>query len=253
MAVQGNSSENGYFISPSGLGCPITTSPFSFSAWVYLASSHGDGGVLSFTDASSGSFTNFLYVPQASNNFIDMYVGGFNDRVDLAQIIYDDWNFYFYSINSAGTSRLSILNGNQKTYSTGTRTLSANLDRWGIGVLADSTPSYGFNQNMRIADVAVWDDELSAEEGSLLYDSKMSPLLVRPENLVAYAPLNDDTDITREVMNGRYLESAGAGSMTLVDNPPLRYLRRSFSGFTPGIYIPPPPQKFRSLFRGVAF
>jgi len=250
MAVQGNSSENGYFISPSGLGCPITTSPFSFSAWVYLASSHGDGGILSFTDASSGSFTNMMYVPQASNNYIQMYVGGSGDNTDPNQIVYDDWNFYFYSINSAGTSRLSILNGNQKTYSTGTRTLSANLDRWGIGVLADSTPSYGFNQNMRIADVAVWDAELSAAEGDSLYN-KVSPLLIRQESLVAYAPLNDSVSTARDIVGGRNLDSAGAGSMTLVDNPPLRYLRRSFSGFTPGVAAA--AASYNSIFHGSVF
>ncbi len=75
--------------------------------------------------------------------------------------------------------------GNKGTYGpTGHGAIDA--DAVAIGVSADSTP-YGY-ASAAIAEVAIWNIELSDAEHALLAKG-YSPLFVRPEALVFYAPL----------------------------------------------------------------
>ena len=87
------------------------------------------------------------------------------------------------------TDHQVILNGDTGNKGTSTDQASGTwegLDRLSIGRLGDSTPS--FYVSGKIAEVAMWDVALSDAEAVIL-SLGYSPLLVKPESLVFYAPL----------------------------------------------------------------
>lgn len=62
------------------------------------------------------------------------------------------------------------------------------LDRTSVGVQDDSSPNQSINVASLVAELAIWNVALTDAEATILA-RRVSPLLVRPSNLVAYWPL----------------------------------------------------------------
>lgn len=116
----------------------------------------------------------------------------------------------------SATDRRVYLNGGGKGTNASNKT-ATNLDRISIGVLGDSSPS-NFMDGL-IADAALWNVSLSDDDAAALA-AGVSPLLIRPDALVAYWPLI-----------GAYspeIDEVGAFPLTLTgtaqaDHPPIIY------------------------------
>lgn len=77
----------------------------------------------------------------------------------------------------------------------------------------NNTGSFYFDG--RMAEAAVWDVALSADEAAALAD-RAAPILVRPANLAFYAPL---VRSLHDVMSG----TVGTSSAAVIEHPPMRY------------------------------
>jgi len=235
-------------------GSPITSFPYTVSFWYKTpVSMTGGGQPLSWGDSTSAINDGFYVENYLGTFYVSSYNSSSVDTSTFTAITnWQNKNIHMIYSCASSTSRFFAANGDIKNF-TATKTANAGSDRWGIGASVDLTPANPMAATYFISEVAFWNVALnSTDDLTNLYNNKMSPLLVKPENLVTYAPLNDNTSGARDIVGGRHLLQVGTG-MNFADNQSMRYRRRSFSGFTPGIYIPPPPQKFRSLFRGVAF
>ena len=65
--------------------------------------------------------------------------------------------------------------------------------------------------NGRIAEAAVWNTDLTADEIASLGADRVSPLLIRPDNLIAYWPIIGRTSPEINLM--------GSGNLTLGGSP----------------------------------
>jgi hypothetical protein len=89
------------------------------------------------------------------------------------------------AVYASTSSRAAYIDGGSKGTNTATRTPTS-LNRFGIGILARS--DFVGNLNGYIAGAAVWDVALTDEEIAS-HAMGFSPLKIRPQSLVFYAPL----------------------------------------------------------------
>ena len=234
-----------YLMSDSAKGCPVTAYPFSMSVWFYKPASHSSMCIAS-VGATGSTQINGIYI--TSGGLAQMYIGG-GLAVSSSIGLSTGWS-NIVAIEVGATNHKIVVNGVSNS-STVSLALTTSLDRWGALAFVSSSPGFTGASGQPVADLGVWNVALTSTEATDMYNGRLSPLMIRPQNLVAYCPLNDGDGDARDIIGGRHLIETD-GSVALVDNPPLRYLRRSFSGFTPGVVIPQLP-RLRSVFRGFSF
>lgn len=106
--------------------------------------------------------------------------------------------------------------GQASASNTTTRVVSS-VDRWRIGLDADSGPFHSFGG--ALADAVVWKSVLSQSEAWAL-GKGASPLLIQPHNIVAYVPLHSPQVGDRDVVRGVTLVPNGTTKPTWDANPP---------------------------------
>lgn len=127
----------------------------------------------------------------------------------------DSWYHACY-VGAASNDHKVLLNaGNSGTSSTDVGAITS-FDASGIGAQVDSSPS-DYMSGM-IAEAAWWNAALTDAEVAVLA-AGYSPLLVRPQSLVAYLPLIRDDD--EDLIGG--VSFTASGSPTVGDHPPVRY------------------------------
>lgn len=112
-------------------------------------------------------------------------------------------------------SRSAYLDGANKGTNTGSATPNPTQDGLYIGERNQGSADF----NGSIAHPAIWNVALSDDEIAALGAGKLSPLAIRPQNLVFYAPYlgRDASEI--DIMYGRMLTVTGATASD--DNPPM--------------------------------
>lgn len=133
------------------------------------------------------------------------------------------WN-HVVGIGISATSRIAVLNGNWA--SRGTNTTSRpfpTVNSITLGMRGDSTPATPMTG--RLAEVAIWDIDLSQTEVERLYNGRLNAFSVRPDHLVFYAPLYRDL---MDYMSGTLLVQ-GANLTAYEPHPPV-------SAFMPPIF-----------------
>lgn len=149
------------------------------------------------------------------------------------------------------TSRTAYLDGGSAGSNT-TLVDPANIDRISVGRLGDSSPSNYHSGD--IAEVAVWDTNLTAAEITEL-SKRISPLAVRPQNLVYYDPIirPDSADDIHDIVGGLTLVGqGGTGTPVASAHPSINRLAGAKIA-TPGAAVAAPAvdDKF-SLFYPMA-
>ena len=119
-------------------------------------------------------------------------------------------------IEYAADSRAVFYDGGNKGTET-TNVVPAGLDRTALGSMQDSSP--GLYYNGELAEVAIWNVALTDAEVYIL-SLGTSPLLVRPESLVAYWPLMGRTSPEIDLIGRFELTVTGA---TIIEHPPVLY------------------------------
>ena len=186
---------------------PVTGVPLTLAAWFNTDDLGVNQCLLSVADSGSG------------NNYFTILIEGLvDDYLDASQRSAsttghcrttaapsaDAWH-HGCAVFAAIDDTRSYLDGGGKG-TDNTSITPTGLDRVGIGVHADSTP-LGYMPGA-IAEAAIWNAALTDDEVAILAKG-YSPLLVRPQNLVAYWPLIRDTDD----------DIVGGYSMTPVNSP----------------------------------
>lgn len=119
------------------------------------------------------------------------------------------WN-HAVGVAASATSRTVYLNGGSSGTNATSRTPSG-VNRTYVGVGPGETDFFDGD----IAEIAFWDVALNADEVSAL-SKGISPLLIRPANLVAYWPLLGRTSPEIDLIGGANLTVTGA---TASDHP----------------------------------
>jgi hypothetical protein len=124
---------------------------------------------------------------------------------------------------AATNDRIAYLDGasGSNTNSMGDMTVA---DRISIGRAGDSSPGDHFSG--RLAEVGVWNVALTQAEIDALA-AGYSPLFVRPQSLVFYAPLIRDEDFDK--VGG--LSLTAFNTPTIAEHPPVIYPAQVYQGF----------------------
>lgn len=110
-------------------------------------------------------------------------------------------------VYTSATSRAAFLNGGGKGTNATNRAPSG-LSRTMVGRY--NTGASNVYSDAAIAEAAIWDTDLTDAEVAILATG-VSPLFVRPQNLVFYAPLSGS--------NGTEIDLIGGASVTWVNSP----------------------------------
>ena len=211
----------------------ITAAPVTIACWAKTSitgSAQIMGGL--FTSGSAANRNNF----QIRLNNTEAVVAasssatGESNAATSTTITAGTW-FHACGVFASATSRAAYLNGGGKVTETTSRVPSG-IDRTSVGVGDGSSALNPFAPagTGDIAEVAIWDIDLTDAE-VLLLSKGVSPLLVRPGNLVGYWPLVGNT--SPEI---NYLSSAAVlsmqGTVTTAAHPRVIMPRRLKTGRT---------------------
>jgi hypothetical protein len=139
------------------------------------------------------------------------------------------------AVFASSTSRTAYYNGGNA--GSETTSVSPSPTRFCIGV-AEFTPGAGNYFNGDIAEVGVWSTDLSAAEVAML-GAGYSPMLVRPQSLVFYAPMfgRGGAAGNEEDWSGGLVMTQNS-SPAVTDHPRIIYPRRRSSIFVPSSGTP---------------
>lgn len=115
------------------------------------------------------------------------------------------------------SSRAVFLNGGNKATNTTTSSATSGLNKTSIGVISGNSDTQ--LADAAIAEVGIWNVALDDSEVAAL-GKGVSPLLVRPQSLVAYWPLIGRTSPEIDVRGGFGMTVTGA---TVADHPRIYY------------------------------
>lgn len=197
------------------VSCPITTYPFTLSAWVYSDSLLVNQAVIWIGDKDAAThWCNINLRGAAAGDFVRAMTQGYGlgwTAVDtLVPYTINAWN-HVCGVWDNNASRHIYLNGANKQSSVVAVGAMANHDACSIGYSIDTTPAGPFSG--RIAEATIWNASLDDDEVAALATGIWS-FRMRPGNIVAYWPLwglhSPEIDC-----------SLGARQMTLVNGPVL--------------------------------
>jgi len=188
---------------------PFTAAPYSVSLWVFPDALVAFQVMLGLVDESVADQKFQFFLVGTDFARVQTKSGVTSGTAETGnKAVVDTWSHYFVS-EPASDSRTIILDGDTGNKGTDTTDVApTGVDGLSIGMLRDTTPDGPFSG--RIAEVAIWDAGLTDAEGVLL-SKAYSPLLVRPANLIFYAPLIRDED--RDIVGGLSLTAFNTPSV----------------------------------------
>ena len=132
---------------------------------------------------------------------------------------------------SATDRKVYLDGGGEGTNTTSVTGINALTDRFSIGHYADSSPGQAFNGNL--SECAFWNVALTDAADRQALANGISPLLVKPENLILYFPMTNASDL-REFVGGNVLTAfntpTDAGTHPAIFNPSSQILQFAVAG-----------------------
>lgn len=195
---------------------PVVTAPFSMGCWAKV--SHGSVagflGVLSRQAAPQSLYDLFFYGSGSGGGDNKIYwqsnaTGTGGSAVSTAAVPNGSW-FHGLGVESATNSRAVYINGGSKGTDTTNATQPTGLDRMMVGGADHSGVNGREIFPGTLAEWALWDAALTDAEATML-SLGVSPLFIRPGNLLVYYPLV-----------GRYspeIDTVGGFNQTLTGTP----------------------------------
>lgn len=184
MSFTGWSNSNKVRLS-SGL---ITAVPLSISCAYYASSLGSFKTLVSLCNSGAAQDRNLfaLKVTSANQASAEAATGAGIWNGASSTSVVAGWNFVA-GVWTSSTSRSAFVNGGGKGTGTNSATPSS-INRLTVGSQDNAGSGQPTASGDRIAEVGVWNVALSDDEIAAL-GKGISPLLVRPQNLVAYLPL----------------------------------------------------------------
>jgi len=168
--------------------CGISAYPFSFAYWA-RPDSLTDGAVMGFGDTSSDAYHWVGFRNPADTDIFLQAVNG-GSVVNLSSgVTYsaDTW-YHVVAVFAGAQDHRLYVNGANKVTDVATSVAIGAIDNTTIGILLIFGSSFTpFSGN--VADPALWDVALTDAEAASLGTAGYSPLLIRPQSLVAFWPL----------------------------------------------------------------
>jgi len=195
--------------------CPVTSGPCSVACW--FQPDIGNSGHIINICNSSGEDSFRLSLGAGSLMRLNAVDNGVGDLIDTTgSVSTAGWNFGGFRITSSTSRKLYLFSYPSYTIETVTDTSSqnpTNFTRLHIGSRRNNSTTDEY-YNGKIAEVAIWN--VSLEDSDFISMSKgISCTLVRPQNLVFYAPLiRDIVDLTTSK-----LALTNNGGATVSDHP----------------------------------
>jgi len=190
--------------------------PLTLAAWFYSDNATAFQMILGVGDDSADKD----WTIQAAGNiagdpiYAQSFTGGTpSEAVTTTGYSTNTWH-HACGLFIAANSRAAFIDGGSKGTNAGNQVVNG-IDTVRIGTAADQTIGYFSG---RIAEAAVWDVALADEEVASLAKG-YSPLLIRPQSLIAYWPLVRDEDQDR----------VGGFDLTAINTP-------SIAPHSPAIY-----------------
>jgi hypothetical protein len=175
----------------SGASAPASNVPLTISAWCKHA--NASGGVDIIVDIFlDGDDRQVLYINDQDIKAFTISSGGSAEATASAGASTTDW-FHACGVWTAINSRAAFLNGGSK----GTDTTSLTTNTLTTVRAGASQGTTGFYEGT-LAEIGVWNVALDDSEVASLAKG-VSPLLIRPQSLVAYWPLfgNESPELDR--------------------------------------------------------
>lgn len=227
---------------------PVSGMPLTISAWFNAASLAAEGQIVA---VNLGLEADFCLLLRTTGNIRARQAeasGTADSSSSGATVGTGSWN-HGAAVFSSTTSRTVYLNGTAGTTATNTIATSTPT-KVSIGTRYSAGTRIGFF-NGKIAEVGIWNVVLTAAEITML-SLGYSPLLIRPQNLVAYYPLIGRNSPEND-MKGTGLTLTGTSNadhcrIIMPRATWTRWALANGAGGTP----PPPPTKKDGMFFAIA-
>ena len=197
---------------------PVSALPITFSCW-YNTDNTADLKGLMRVQNSSGYYHQLALMHSGYGAYVAMIANdGSASQADSSTTYSVGVWQHACGVEASTTSRAAYINGGSKGTNSTSRTISS-PDETKIGSFDGGYYMYG-----GIAEAAIWNAALTDFEVWLQAKLRLSPLWIRPQNLVFYSALlnNEDYDIV------------GRRKLTAVNGP-------TVAAHPPGIIYPPQP------------
>ena len=191
---------------------PITAEPLTLSVWFNRKDTSLQHVLLSVNKGAVASVGMFLISLPPSSSIANTVTNDGNFSTSSSSTTYslNTWN-HACGVFPSASSRTSWLNGVAGATNTETRAVSGVANVSIGGRYVSTTPS--FYANCLIAECGIWNVALSQDEVISL-SKGVSAALIRPQNLVFYAPLIRDLVDERD---GRAITNVNGATVT--DHP----------------------------------
>jgi len=183
--ARGTFSSGNYFSRPASV---VSAPPFTIQMWWFMT---GWGGAfqcgVQIGRSSSGDHRHNIAVGDSGTPIVSCYsrtTSSDRSQITISAADHNKWNHHV-GVWRSSANRQVYLNGAPGGLNT-TNLSPSSLNATSIGIQTD-----GSNEpatTMRIAEVAIWDIDLSADDIAALAKG-FSPLMVRRDRLVEYMPL----------------------------------------------------------------
>jgi hypothetical protein len=196
MAILFNDSVSEYL--GDGTVSGLTAEPITLAGWFYHDAAQ-TGCIVGLADASVADTERFLLLAGrgGGNDQVSAFAEAATDEALTGTYSRDVWN-HGAAVFTSNSSRTAYLNGVAGTANTNNSSVTG-IDAVAIGRSPDSTPSSYMSG--RVAEVGIWDVALTTGEIEALA-AGVTPLQVRPGNLMHYWPLWGNNDPAIDLVGG---------------------------------------------------
>lgn len=195
----------------------ITAAPFTMCAWAKTSNIAAGGNIIGLHNSSAtGNLNQFKLATSTSGDLVYRVGNAATSAAATASAAFSNntW-FHACAVEYSSASRAVLLNGGSKVADT-TSLVPSGINRASIGLRDHSGNDQAWANDAlaatgQIAEAAYWNIALTDDEIAALAEG-FSPLLIRPQSLVAFIPL------VRDVADVKGNAFAIVGSLTVADH-----------------------------------
>lgn len=208
---------------------PVTAPPFTVGCWFKAPDITSNSPL--FYIGNSGSTSDFFAINAQGGLAGDpvsirTHSGGALDQCNTSTSFSANTWHHACGVWTSTTSRTAYLDAGGAVTTTASKAPSG-VNLMGIGATLDASPNYG---EAIVAEVGLWNVALTAADVAMLAKG-VSPLLVRPDALVAYWPLLRNSDPSVDRVGGYSM--AWTGGPTEAEHPRIYYPTAQIFTFPP--------------------
>ena len=197
---------------------PVTTTPITISFWFYPAATNDTyDAIFLREDVGTGPSYYGVYLNSSGSSAkvgaVTANTGGTEFIAQTSTTFSANTWSHGAAVFASATSRSAYLNGGGKITETTSATPAPGLTTLHVGGYFSGSTLFG-PMNGRLAEIGIWDAALTDDEVISL-SKGVSPLRVRPQNLVAYWPLYGAAS-----PEPNYVRNSTSLALTLNNAPP---------------------------------